>query len=118
MTLSSRDRLDVNVSSTAVELGLATVRSLTTDGNRVLKKARGSDAPYKIHNRTGCSIRVWTEGENANAIRLADDEDTDWRFDDWRAAREVCRLVDRALLPLNEVARIDCWPQPQHRRSR
>ncbi|EJD47755.1 vacuolar protein sorting-associated protein vps13 [Auricularia subglabra TFB-10046 SS5] len=98
---TAKDRLDVNVSSTAVELGLATASAMTAAGDRVLKKARGGDAPYKIRNRTGCPLRIWTDSEGAaaqepgEALRLADGDSCDWRFDDWKTMREHVSTVGR-----------------------
>jgi vacuolar protein sorting-associated protein 13A/C len=65
------------------------------EGDRVLRKARGGDAPYRIRNRTGGSVHVWSDldglaSKNAPAVKIADGETIDWRFDDWKTMREVC----------------------------
>lgn len=65
------------------------------EGERVLQKARGSYAPYRIRNRTGSPIFIWSDVDgSANAkdgasVKIANDETVDWRFDDWKTMREV-----------------------------
>jgi hypothetical protein len=56
--------------------------------------ARGGYAPYRIRNRTGSPINVWGDSEGINMQEAApamiqNDETIDWRFDDWKAMREV-----------------------------
>ncbi|KDQ63547.1 hypothetical protein JAAARDRAFT_29565 [Jaapia argillacea MUCL 33604] len=89
----ARERLDLNVSTTFVELLMTTIRIWGKEGDRVLQKARGSSAPYRIRNRTGSSIYVWSdlEGGTANdgtGIKVAPDQTIEWRFDDWKTMRE------------------------------
>ena len=93
--VSARERLDLNITTTFVELVLATVKMMGTEGEQVLRSARGSYAPYRIRNRTGSSIYVWSDvdgstdmSENA-AKQIADDKTIDWRFDNWKTMREV-----------------------------
>ncbi|KAH9937704.1 vacuolar protein sorting-associated protein 13 [Fomitopsis serialis] len=76
LNVSARERLDVNITTMFIELALATIRLLGQEGDNVLRKARGSYAPYRIHNRTGSSIFI----ANGKII--------DWRFDDWKTIRE------------------------------
>ena len=66
------------------------------EGERVLQKARGSCAPYRIRNRTGSPIFIWsdTDGsslvkDQAQMVQIANEETLDWRFDDWKTMREV-----------------------------
>jgi vacuolar protein sorting-associated protein 13A/C len=95
MTLSSRERLDLNISTTFTELAITTMNMLGKEKEQVLSKARGSYAPYRIQNRTGSPILIWSDTDgsgNANdpaAVKVAHDEIVDWRFDDWRTMREV-----------------------------
>ncbi|RPD62925.1 vacuolar protein sorting-associated protein 13 [Lentinus tigrinus ALCF2SS1-6] len=94
MSINSNQRLDVNVTMTFVELALATMSMLGTEGERVLEKARGSYAPYKIWNRTGYPLFIWsdTEGSGINketkSKQIANGKTIDWRFDDWKTMRE------------------------------
>lgn len=61
------------------------------EGEPTLRKARGGDAPYRIRNRTGGSIHVWSDidGKSPPAVKIAHGETVDWRFDDWKTMREV-----------------------------
>lgn len=65
------------------------------EGMSVLQKARGTYAPYRIRNKTGTSILVWSEGDagihapETEAMPVHNNRTIDWRFDDWRTTREV-----------------------------
>ncbi|KIP11945.1 hypothetical protein PHLGIDRAFT_21259 [Phlebiopsis gigantea 11061_1 CR5-6] len=93
-TLSAKERLNLNVSMTFVELALATVKMFGQEGESMLRRARGSYAPYKIRNRTGCSIHVWADADGNALIQdnvmteIPHDKTIDWRFDDWKTMRE------------------------------
>ncbi|CAE6538114.1 unnamed protein product [Rhizoctonia solani] len=94
-TLGSKERLDLNVTSAFVELAINTAMVWQQKGDQVLQRARGGDAPYRIHNRTGDVIHVWSDQDPSSkqekaiqSIKIGDDEIVDWRFDDWKAMRE------------------------------
>jgi vacuolar protein sorting-associated protein 13A/C len=90
MKLSSRERLDLNLNTTFAELAVTAMQMWSTEGNRVLEKPRGSYAPYKIENHTGMSISLSSGSSTDRGILvIAEDQATDWRFDDWKAMREV-----------------------------
>lgn len=79
------------------------------EGDRVLQNARGSYAPYQVRNRTGTSIFLWSDVDgNVNSkdragVTILHDQTVDWRFDDWKAMREVeATCVD--VLPLPECS--------------
>lgn len=99
-TFAARERLDINLTSAFIELSLTTARILSKEGERVLKKGRGGDAPYQIVNRTGIPLDVWSEaddkvqGGDVQRARLADGSDTEWRFDDWRTTRDVRPILN------------------------
>ena len=93
--LSSRDRLELNVCATAMELALAAVNSMTKEIDKSRKHKRGGDAPYRIVNHTGHDVRVWTEGRTETARDLTDGTTADWAFDDWRTVRENVSSVGR-----------------------
>lgn len=64
------------------------------EGERVLRTARGGDAPYQIRNRTGGSVYVWSDldgsaSKDSPAVKVMDGETVPWRFDDWKTMREV-----------------------------
>ncbi|CAK5280530.1 unnamed protein product [Mycena citricolor] len=94
ITLSSRERLDLNLTATFAELAITTANAWTQQGEFVLKKERGSYAPYRINNRTGSSIFIWpdvdgsTSAKDVAAVKIPNDETVDWRFDDWKTMRE------------------------------
>ncbi|KIM85199.1 hypothetical protein PILCRDRAFT_817197 [Piloderma croceum F 1598] len=94
VTLSSRERLDLNISTTFTELAITTMNMLGKEKEQVLSKARGSYAPYRIQNCTGSAICIWSDTDgsgNANdpaAVKIAHDQTVDWRFDDWKTMRE------------------------------
>ncbi|KAH7104413.1 vacuolar protein sorting-associated protein vps13 [Auriculariales sp. MPI-PUGE-AT-0066] len=94
VTLSSKERLELNICATAVELALAAVNSLTKETDRA-KKERGGDKPYRIANNTGHPVRIWTDGQTDTSQTLQDGKTADWAFDDWRAAREHVSSVGR-----------------------
>ncbi|KAF8591826.1 vacuolar protein sorting-associated protein 13 [Ramaria rubella] len=92
-TVSSKKRLDVNISMTFVELLLSMLDVWSKESDRVLRKARGGDAPYRIRNRTGSSVHVWSDVDGSTnktptTVKILSGEEIDWRFDDWKTLRE------------------------------
>ncbi|KAF7347835.1 hypothetical protein MVEN_01541000 [Mycena venus] len=94
LTLSSRERLDLNLTTTFAELAVTTLNTWAKQGTYVLQKARGSYAPYRINNRTGSPVFIWpdidgsTSAKDVAAVKIPNDETVDWRFDDWKTMRE------------------------------
>jgi hypothetical protein len=94
-TLSARERLDLNVSTTFIELALNLASTISAQGESLLTRDRGSVAPYQICNRTGSPINVWSDADAGNdakdleTVKIEDGQTIDWRFDDWKAMREV-----------------------------
>ncbi|KAL7343935.1 hypothetical protein BJY59DRAFT_711306 [Rhodotorula toruloides] len=88
--VSSKKRLELNVTSTFIEVAMTTMSIMDREGDKVFKKPRGSNAPFLIKNRTGYPLSLWSESADAGAQgqRLDDGDDVPWRFDDWRTARE------------------------------
>ncbi|BGP21450.1 Vacuolar protein sorting-associated protein 13 [Rhodotorula toruloides] len=86
----SKKRLELNVTSTFIEVAMTTMSIMDREGDKVFKKPRGSNAPFLIKNRTGYPLSLWSESADAGAQgqRLDDGGDVPWRFDDWRTARE------------------------------
>lgn len=95
MSLSARDRLNVNISTTFVELAIATVNLIGKEDIQASKATRGSSAPYRIVNRTGLTMLLWSDLDGSTATvdtgskELVHGKSVDWRFDDWRTMREV-----------------------------
>ncbi|KIY71623.1 vacuolar protein sorting-associated protein 13 [Cylindrobasidium torrendii FP15055 ss-10] len=92
--LSARDCLDLNLSTTFAEMAVTSFNMWTKEGERVLQNARGSYAPYKIRNRTGSPIYVWSDDDGSGnnkenaSVKVLSDDSVDWRFDDWKTLRE------------------------------
>ena len=92
--MSARERLDLNLSTTFVELAITTL-GIWNKGEHILQKARGTYAPYRIRNQTGAPIFVWSDTDNSantkdlDAVKILHDQTIDWRFDDWKTMREV-----------------------------
>ena len=69
-----------------------------SENGDILKRERGSYAPYRIRNRTGNVVNVWSERSDNrhsghdSAVRMQSGDTIDWRFDDWKASREVCHI--------------------------
>ena len=78
-----------------MQLAIITVNMLGKEGEQVLQKARGTYAPYRIRNRTGLGIFIWSDidgsspARDASAVEILHDQTVDWRFDEWRTMREV-----------------------------
>ena len=93
--MSARERLDLNLSTTFVELAITTLNTWNKEGQYVLQKARGVYAPYRIRNQTGVPIFVWSDTDSSantkdvDAVKILHDQTIDWRFDDWKTMREV-----------------------------
>ncbi|KAJ3842350.1 vacuolar protein sorting-associated protein 13 [Lentinula raphanica] len=94
INLSARERLDLNLSTTFAELAMTTMNMWSQEGEHILRKARGSYAPYRIRNRTGYPVFIWTDDDgssntkDATGVQLSHDQTIDWRFDDWKTMRE------------------------------
>ncbi|CAL1695807.1 unnamed protein product [Somion occarium] len=94
VAVTARERLNLNISTTFVELAISTVATFSKEGEQVLRSSRGSSAPYRIVNRTGYPIFVWSDIEananvkDANATQINHGKTVDWRFDDWKTMRE------------------------------
>ncbi|KAF9478514.1 vacuolar protein sorting-associated protein 13 [Pholiota conissans] len=94
LTLSARERLDLNISTTFIELALTTFNTWSNDKQSVLQKARGTYAPYRIRNQTGAPIFVWSDIDSTSitkdieGVKILQNQVIDWRFDDWKTMRE------------------------------
>ncbi|KAF5370222.1 hypothetical protein D9615_010080 [Tricholomella constricta] len=94
VTLSARERLDVNLSTTFAELATSTLKVLGKEGEYTLQKPRGTYAPYRIRNRTGSAIMVWSDNDNSllakavTPVKVLQGQTVEWRFDDWKTMRE------------------------------
>lgn len=93
--LSASERLELNVTAAFVEL-LITSMTVWSNHAEKVKQGQGSDAPFRVRNRTGLTILVWPEqndlSKNVTGVkRLDDGADVPWRFEDRRQTRDVSR---------------------------
>ncbi|GLB36151.1 putative vacuolar protein sorting-associated protein [Lyophyllum shimeji] len=94
ITLSAREKLDINMSTTFAELALTTLQMWGKEGERAIQTPRGAYAPYRIRNRTGSPIMVWSDVDSnvgmkdSAPMKVLHDQTVEWRFDDWKTMRE------------------------------
>ena len=89
--ITSHERLEVDISTTFVETALAAVATWNQQNLRPTKLTRGGVAPYRIRNQTGVDLELWSShnGKQVDVTALNNNQETDWRFDDWKSLREV-----------------------------
>ncbi|TFY80723.1 hypothetical protein EWM64_g3289 [Hericium alpestre] len=113
--LTSRERLNLNISTVFVELAVSVFNTWSKEGDHVLQKARGSYAPYRIRNLTGTALYIWadtdgsTEKRQVSAQKLADGQTVDWRFDDWRTVREHASSTSQNSIAVQFLGQV--WEQ-------
>ncbi|KAN0063379.1 Vacuolar protein sorting-associated protein 13 [Thecaphora frezii] len=90
ITLSSRKRLELNVTTTLIETGLVAASFMSEEGIQDLQHR--NRAPFLIRNRTGYPITLWPEQEDRKQksipAHVDDGKDMPWRFDGWKQMRE------------------------------
>ena len=95
LAVSAKERLNVNISTMFVELALAMVNTMSQEGERVLQGSRGSNSPYRIVNRTGYPVFIWSDIDGHSGVKdvpstqINHGKTVEWRFDDWKTMREV-----------------------------
>ena len=92
--LTAAERLELNLTSAFIELAITSVTVWNKERHRVKEGARGTDAPFRVRNRTGLTILLWPEQHDLNkqvtgVKRLDDGADVPWRFEDRRHTRDV-----------------------------
>ncbi|KAL1920744.1 uncharacterized protein VTP21DRAFT_11379 [Calcarisporiella thermophila] len=101
--ISSKKRMEVNISHTMVETALRHSAQLKQKRDARGRIARTTLAPYLIRNRTGYPIVVWKAPSEkeietaANSHELKDGDDMQWEFDDWRSRRETIAVRKNTL---------------------
>ncbi|OLL22292.1 Vacuolar protein sorting-associated protein 13 [Neolecta irregularis DAH-3] len=98
--VSSPKRLELTVTSKTIATAMTVMNYISQKPDDVLSKTRETDAPYKIRNRTGYPMQVWTSVSKHDDIpkhvkHLADGEDVPWQFEDWWKLRESAADKDR-----------------------
>ena len=111
LAVSAKERLNVNISTMFVELALAMVNTMSQEGERVLQGSRGSNSPYRIVNRTGYPVFIWSDIDGHSGVKdvpstqINHGKTVEWRFDDWKTMREVRYFL---LYDSNNVTHSDC----------
>ncbi|WRT64162.1 uncharacterized protein IL334_001091 [Kwoniella shivajii] len=95
--LSASERLEVNLSSAFIELAITAMTVWSREQERA-KEGRGSDAPFRVRNRTGLTVLLWPEQADLSkqvtgVKRLDDGADVPWRFEDRRQTRDNVSAV-------------------------
>ena len=95
--LSAAERLELNLTSAFIELGITSLTVWNKEADRV-KEGRGTDAPFRVRNRTGLTILLWPEQTDLNkpvtgVKRLDDGADVPWRFEDRKSTRDVRDII-------------------------
>lgn len=91
LDLYSRKSLELTITSATIALASKSADFLSSDED-ILSKPRKMDAPYRIRNHTGFDMDVWAVGkpdDEGAASKLADGEETPWRFEDPLTTRET-----------------------------
>ncbi|CED84268.1 Vacuolar protein sorting-associated protein [Phaffia rhodozyma] len=92
ISFSSKERLELNVTSTFIELAITATTQWSSESERILRSARGGDAPYLIRNRTGYPIELWADKGvapgSAGRTTIEDGSEVPWRFEDYKTLRE------------------------------
>ncbi|UZJ53507.1 hypothetical protein CBS101457_002827 [Exobasidium rhododendri] len=93
--ISSKKRLELNITTTLIETALTSAAMIEkeTKSGVINDIQRGHQAPFKIRNRTGYRISLWSQQEDGKVARhgaqhLDDGQDMPWRFGDWKLMRE------------------------------
>lgn len=88
---SSQKRFELTVTTQTITTFVKAYHFISQNPEKLLSQSRRPDAPYRIHNQTGHPISIWTDSAESNldAVKLKDDEEIPWRFDDWRKVRET-----------------------------
>ena len=90
--LAAQQRLELNISATMLETTHNVLQLLDKDNN--LREDMRHMAPFRIRNRTGYRLSVWSEQKAApgtarqGAHRIDDGAQIPWVFGDWKSLRE------------------------------
>ncbi|GES89872.1 vacuolar protein sorting-associated protein vps13 [Rhizophagus clarus] len=99
--ISSQRRLEINISHIFLETIFTTLSIVNHESEHVLSTSRGSRTPYKLRNRTGYNMHVWSissdDAIDTEIKKMDDEQDLNWRFDDWRKTRETISFTKNML---------------------
>ncbi|KAE8269165.1 hypothetical protein A4X09_0g3183 [Tilletia walkeri] len=89
-TVSSKRRLELNVTTTLIETALTYVT--TINDQSIQATSNRNTTPFELRNRTGYKIAVWPDVEDKRQRPppqyLDDGDNIPWRFEDWKSTRE------------------------------
>ncbi|KAI0466100.1 hypothetical protein F4859DRAFT_527562 [Xylaria cf. heliscus] len=88
--VTSRKTFDVTITTATIALASKSFDFLTQDED-ILGKPRGVEAPYKIRNYTGFSVKVQAKtlsNHDSISLKLEDGEEAPWSFEQWEKMRE------------------------------
>lgn len=101
VTLASGERLDLNITSTFIELALGATAGFNDPRTASQRIDRADEAPYKIYNRSGADLVLWHDRDINNrtphdqGTKLRSGDFTEWRFDDPKTMREAGNTLHR-----------------------
>ncbi len=93
VALTSRRRLELNLTSAFIEMAITNATLWAKEGERLQKEGGGSDAPFQVVNRTGYPIMIWSDSDRSknrpmDIKKISDGETIPWRFNDHKRMRE------------------------------
>ncbi|KAK0532867.1 Vacuolar protein sorting-associated protein 13 [Tilletia horrida] len=101
-TISSKRRLELNVTTTFIETALTYVT--TINDQSIQASSNRNTTPFELRNRTGYRIAVWPEVEDKRQRPppqyLDDGANIPWRFEDWKSTREHVKESSSNMLSL------------------
>ncbi|KAF8311204.1 hypothetical protein DL93DRAFT_2229838 [Clavulina sp. PMI_390] len=92
-TLSSRDRLDLNISASFIEMMVNLSAAISEVAAKPQRIDRVDEAPFRIRNRSGVDLMIWRDTDSnktghEQGAKIKHEQMIDWRFDDSRTLRE------------------------------
>lgn len=102
ITISSKRRLELNVTTTLIETFLTTAATMNDES--IQASQNRNNAPFKVRNRTGYRLSLWAEHDDqrikSSPQHVEDGQDIPWRFDDWKSMREHAKESGGNMLSL------------------
>jgi len=99
--VASSERLDLNITSTFIELALGATAGFNGARTAFQRIDRADEAPYKICNRSVADLVLWHDRDINNrtphdqGTKLKSGDITEWKFDDPKTMREASDTLYR-----------------------
>ncbi|KAG5513316.1 hypothetical protein PMAC_001379 [Pneumocystis sp. 'macacae'] len=92
ISLSSYKRLEIIVTSNIITTIMEMLQFLNQTQENILSKYQTFEAPYRIQNKTGYSINLWSNSSKdldskKKIYKLKDGDTIPWKFENWRQMR-------------------------------